>query len=221
METPRVSKLAPIGYPKAMAAKPRKRRRRLLRYRTPRSVRRLWVSVATRAWPLAQLWYRSWGLSLDGNPEDTVWYFAYGANMHDSSFLKRRRMRPTEWRVGRIPGYRLRFNLDGIPKGRTAPANISADPGNEVWGVLYRITLRELVHLNLTEGIPGPRYQPLNLPVEDDKGNALIAVAYMAEGKPSDGNPSLRYITLLRDGARDHGLPEHWIAHLDGVQHAE
>ena len=194
---------------------------RSTRIRAPRRVRRLWVSVATRAWPLAQLWYKSWGLRLDGQPEDPVWYFAYGANMHDSAFLDRRRMRPTAWRVGCLSGYRLRFNLDGIPKGRAAPANIEADPNSEVWGVLYCITLRELVRLNVTEGVPGPRYQPVDLPVDDSDGKTVIAVSYVAEGKAEDGKPSLRYITMLRDGAREHGLPEHWIAGLEAVQHAE
>lgn len=169
---------------------------------------------------MAQLWYRAWGLRLDGRPDDPVWYFAYGANMHDSAFLERRRMRPTEWRTGRLPGYRLRFNLGGFPKGRAAPANIQAAPDDEVWGVLHRITLRELVRLNVTEGVPGPRYQPLDLPVEDGDGNMVTAVAYVADGNPEDGNPSLRYITLLRNGARDHGLPDHWIAYLDGIQQA-
>ena len=221
METPRVSLRVPIGYPIGMTELQQNRRSRRLRYRAPRPVRRLWVVAVARAWPLAQMWYRSWGLRLDGRPDDAVWYFAYGANMHDSAFLERRRMRPMEWRVGCIPGYRLRFNLSGRPKGRAAPANISADPEGEVWGVLYRITRRELVLLNATEGVPGPRYQPLELPVTDGKDNDLVAVAYVADGAAIDGNPSLRYSTLLRDGARDHGLPDHWLAHLDGVQHAE
>ncbi len=179
------------------------------------------MSIAARAWPLARLWYRAWGLRLDGKPGDPVWYFAYGANMHDSAFIERRRMRPSEWRVGRLPGFRLRFNLGGNPKGRAAPANIEAAPDAEVWGVLHRITLRELVRLNVTEGVPGPRYQPLELPIEDGDGKFVTAVAYIADGNPRDGNPSLRYITLLRDGAREHGLPDHWIAHLDCVRHAE
>ncbi|MDD9928896.1 MAG: gamma-glutamylcyclotransferase [Rhodospirillaceae bacterium] len=191
------------------------------RIRAPRRARRLWVSIAPRAWPLAQFWYRSWGLRLDGRPEDVVWYFAYGANMHDSAFIERRRMRPTERRVGRLPGYRLRFNLDGFPRGRAAPANIQAASESEVWGVLYRITLRELVRLNVTEGVPGPRYQPVELPVEDADGRTVPAISYVAEGNPKDGNPSLRYITLLRDGARAHALPDHWIAYLDSVKHAE
>jgi gamma-glutamylcyclotransferase len=183
--------------------------------------RRVWVSVILLAWPLARLWYRAWGLTLDGHPEDMVWYFAYGANMHDSAFRERRGMRPKELRVGRITGYRLRFNLDGRPKGRAAPANISADKEAEVWGVLYRINRRALVRLNASEGIPGSRYRPMWLATEDVGGNPIVAVTYIADGNDEDGKPSLRYIKLLREGARAHDLPEHWIAFLEAVGHAE
>ena len=184
-------------------------------------LRRIWLPLTLRIWPLARLWYRLWGLSLDGRPEDVVWYFAYGANMHDTAFRERRGMRPREWRAGRIASYLLRFNLDGRPRGKAAPANISLDMGGEVWGVLYQITRRALVRLNASEGIPGWRYRPICLTAQDDRGNALDAVTYIADGKDEDGNPSLRYLTLLRDGAQAHGLPEHWISFLASVDHAQ
>jgi gamma-glutamylcyclotransferase len=46
-------------------------------------------------------------------------------------------------------------------------------------------------------------------------------VTYIAEGREVDGKPSLRYLALLREGARAHRLPEHWIRFLDSVRHAE
>lgn len=186
-----------------------------------RRLKRLWVPVMLRAWPLARLWYRFWGLTLDGRPKDEVWYFAFGANMHDSAFLERRKMRPLEWRAGRITGYRLRFNLEGRPKGKAAPANITRDEDAEVWGVLYRLNRHELVRLNASEGIPGWRYRPIWVTAEDIDGNTLNVVTYIANGKAADGNPSLRYLTLLREGARAHGLPAHWIAFLEHRKHAE
>ncbi|MCH8037434.1 MAG: gamma-glutamylcyclotransferase [Proteobacteria bacterium] len=130
-------------------------------------------------------------------------------------------MRPAAWRAGRIEGYRLRFNLEGRPRGKAAPANVAPDPGAEVWGVLYGITRQQLVHLDSTEGVPGRRYRHLWVEAEDLEGNALRAVTYIAEGKETDGKPSLRYITLLRQGARAHGLPEHYLRFLDAVKHAE
>jgi len=183
-------------------------------------IRFRWHRWLARSWILSWCHYRLRGLPLTGRPMDEVWYFAYGANMHDSAFRERRGMRPHEWRPGRIKGYRLRFNLEGRPRGKAAPANIEAAPEGEVWGVLYRITRRDLLHLDSTEGVPGRRYCPLWLDASDIDGNLLRAVTYIAQGKATDGNPSLRYITLLRQGARAHRLPDHWIRFLDETRHA-
>ncbi|WMS44432.1 gamma-glutamylcyclotransferase family protein [Acuticoccus sp. MNP-M23] len=186
-----------------------------------RFLKRLWLPVILRVWPLARLWYWCWGLRLDGHPADKVWYFAFGANMNDSVFLGRRRMKPLEWRVGRAPGYRLRFNLHGRPRGKSAPANIAPDPEEEVWGVLYRMTRRDMVRLHSTEGVPGWRYYPVWLDVADRDGNPLRAFSLIADGLPEDGNPSLRYISLIREGAIQHDLPDHWLDKLNAVRHAE
>jgi AIG2 family protein len=56
---------------------------------------------------------------------------------------------------------------------------------------------------------------------DDADGWPIQAVAYMAQGKEVDGRPSLRYITLLREGARAHGLPADYISFLESVEHAE
>ena len=185
----------------------------------------LWSARALRRWIAKSWWlsrcrYRLHGLELSGRPKDEAWYFAYGANMHDSAFRERRGMRPVEWRPGRVRGYRLRFNLEGRPKGKAAPANICPDPSAEVWGVLYRITRRDLLRLDASEGVPGRRYRPIWVPAEDIQGNRLEAVTYVAEGQEIDGNPSLRYLTLLREGARSHDLPKHWVQYLENIKPA-
>lgn len=180
-----------------------------------------WRRLVAKSWTLSWCLYRLHGLRLVGPPSKHVWYFAFGANMHDSAFRVRRGMNPLEWRAGRVRGYRLRFNLEGRPKGRAAPANLFPDQAAETWGVLYRLTRRDLLRLDSTEGVPGRRYRSLWLDAEDIHGNPLRAVSYIAEGNEVDGRPSLRYITLLRDGARAHGLPEPWLRFLDEVRHAE
>ncbi|MEO7852391.1 MAG: gamma-glutamylcyclotransferase family protein [Rubrivivax sp.] len=159
-------------------------------------------------------------MPIAGRPRDEVWYFAYGANMSDDAFRVRRGMKPLEWRVGRARGYRLRFNLDGRPIGKAAPANLCADPTGEAWGVLYRITRAALLHLDSTEGVPGRRYRHLWLDVEDQAGATLRAVTYIADGNELDGNPSLRYLTLIRDGAHAHRLPEPYLKFLEQIEHA-
>lgn len=184
--------------------------------RLPRKLRRL----IAKSWWLSWCFYRLHGLPFVGPPTEEVWYFAYGANMHDSAFTGRRGMCPLGWRSGRVRGYRLRFNLEGRPRGKAAPANLFPDPHAEVWGVLYKLTRRDLLRLDATEGVPGRRYRPLWVDAEDAGGNSLRAVTYIAQGNDVDGRPSLRYLTLLRDGARAHGLPEHYLRFLDQVEHA-
>ena len=176
--------------------------------------------VVARSWWLSWCLYRLYGLPFVGTPEEEVWYFACGANMHDSVFRGWRGMCPLDWRPGRVRGFRLRFNLDGRPKGKAAPANLFHDPRAEVWGVLYRLTRRELVRLDATEGIPWSGYRQLRVDAEDINGSPCEAMAYIAHGKEVDGRPSLRYITFLRDGARAHGLPEHYIRFLEDVEAA-
>jgi AIG2-like family len=82
-----------------------------------------------------------------------------------------------------------------------------------VWGVLYRLTRRDLVRLDATEGIPWSWYR-LWLDAEDIDGHPFRAMTYIAHGSEDDSRPSFRYITLLRDGAWSHGLPEHYIRFL-------
>jgi gamma-glutamylcyclotransferase len=184
------------------------------------AARRRLRRLVAKSWLLSRLYYPLRGARLIGRPTDEIWYFAFGANMNDSAFRVRRGIRARECRTARVEGFRLRFNLEGRPKGRAAPANLFRDPEAVVWGVLYRITRRDLLRLDLTEGVPGRGYRHIEVEARDAHGVALRAVAYMAPGKDLDGKPSLRYITLLRDGARAHGLPEHYIRYLESVEHA-
>ena len=87
--------------------------------------------------------------------------------------------------------------------------------------MLYRIRRRDLVWLDSTEGVPGRGYRHLWIEAEDSEGKPVRAVTYIADGNAVDGNPSLRYITMLREGARAHGLPEYWIRLLDSVKEAQ
>lgn len=185
--------------------------------RVSRKLRRL----ATKSWLLSRCYYRWRGARLRGRPKEEIWYFAYGANMDDGTFRVRRGIQVIEHRSGRIKGYRLRFNLDGRPKGRSAPANLYPDPDAEVWGVLYRITRRDLMHLDFTEGVPGRRYRHVEIEAEDVDGRVVPVITYMGRGKEVDGKPSLRYITLIRDGARAHGLPEAYLRSLEAIEHVQ
>src|SRR3954454_3788524 len=108
-------------------------------------------SLPTRCWGFAWCLYRLYGIPLIGPPDEHIWYFAYGANMHDSAFRDWRGMHPVEWRPARLPGYRLCFDVRQLTGRKMAYANMFADPQAETWGVIYIITRRELVRLDATE----------------------------------------------------------------------
>ena len=157
----------------------------------PLAITALWRRrrrLIAKSWVLSRLYYPLHGARLSGRPSDQIWYFAYGANMHEATFRIRRGIQAFECRPGRIKGYRLRFNLEGRPEGKAAPANLCVDPGAEVWGVLYRIIQRDLIRLDSTEGVPGRGYRHVPVEAEDAAGRPLQAVAYIARGRTSTAN---------------------------------
>ena len=71
--------------------------------------------ILARSWWLSWCLYRLHRLPLVGPPEEEVWDFAYGANMHDSVFRGWRGMRPLDWRPGRAA--ELFERLQNLEKG--------------------------------------------------------------------------------------------------------
>lgn len=145
------------------------------------------------------------------------WYFGYGSNTERGTFLGRRRMRPLEVRIGRLDAFELRFDL-AIGKGERGVANVAPRNGDHVWGVLWRIDDEGARHLDLTEGVPRGFYHRLPIRVVTPEAEEIEAFTYQSfHGRPGR-KPSRRYLGLLLAGARQHGLPEDWIARLRGFE---
>jgi hypothetical protein len=102
--------------------------------------------------------------------------------------------------------------------GVSAPADIADDPGGAVHGVLYLLPLRKFVRLDASEG---RQYAYLWTEVEDAGGNFVPAVTYKVPTAVPEGQPSLRYLNLLREAARQRGLPDHYVESLEKVTHAD
>ena len=58
--------------------------------------------LIAKSWLLSRCYYPLRGHRLHGRAKDEIWYFAYGANMHDSAFRVRRGIQPLEHRSARI-----------------------------------------------------------------------------------------------------------------------
>lgn len=145
-----------------------------------------------------------------------VWYFAYGSNMHERLFRERRHMAWHEARIGRVDGWRLVFTVSGGHRpGLSAPANIVQAPGESVFGVLYRLPLRKFARLDNSEG---RQYRYLWTEVEDSQGRRIPAVTYQVAVAAAPGRPSPAYLNLIREAARQRGLPTDYIARLESVE---
>lgn len=144
---------------------------------------------------------------------DHGWYFAYGSNMHPSTFEGRRGIVPRRALVARLPGWRLVLDKPPLLPIGESMANVVPDAGARVWGVAYEITEADLGHVDLTEGVLIGNYRRVAVRVEHD-GGWLDASTLTSDRRDTTLQPSRRYMQLLIDGAERYGLPSDWIRWL-------
>ncbi len=138
----------------------------------------------------------------------TVIYFAYGSNM-SSAQLCGRGLSPTVRGIGWLAGKALVCNkrsVDGSGK-----ANLIDSSTDVVWGVLYELAEADLARLDSFEG----GYERQVLPVQLADGTTIQAVTYVSRKLTSEAVPYDWYKALLVAGAREHGLPDAYIAFLE------
>jgi len=169
--------------------------------------------------------------------ETSIKYLAYGSNMCAETFLGNRGIKPLSQVNVRVPSLELKFDLPGIPYFEPRFANVGfrdeTDPmSREVIGVVYEVTKEDYKRILVTEGgydqisvecFPLPTPSPIN-PAADYNpmpksfmAQTLIVPKKMRRSKP--GQPSLRYLTLLIHGAREHSLPLDYQLYLESLQH--
>jgi hypothetical protein len=145
-----------------------------------------------------------------------VLYFCYGSNLNPSTFDGVRGMRPTSSTPCVLRGFELAFNVPGVPYVEPAFASAVAREGAECHGVAHGITRDEWEYLVTTEG----SYDVVDVDCDAYDGRKLRCKTLTHRTLKNFGEraPSLRYATLLREGARFHGLDEAWIARLDALE---
>lgn len=142
-------------------------------------------------------------------------YFAYGSNL-----LK---ARLCEWvpsalvrGVGYLPGYTVRYNkrsTDGSGKCNV----VKTKESDRVYGVIYDFLDQEKPGLDKHEGL-GRGYHTEEVRVITDNGETG-AYTYIADESAVDDclRPYSWYKELVVEGARQHSLPDEYIAQLEGV----
>lgn len=146
--------------------------------------------------------------------DDVVWYFAYGSNMSPGTFLERRRMRPLETVTAHLHGYRLCFDIPVGP-GERGVANLRIDGTTRTHGVAYRLTQADAERLDRTEGVPQGLYYRESVELRLRDARVVAGFTYRSRISDPGRKPSARYLGLLLDGARAHGLHADYVAALE------
>lgn len=141
-------------------------------------------------------------------------YFAYGSNM-PSARLRARCSSARALARAVVHGHELRWHKaskDGSGKCDLFPTEVSS---SAVHGVIYQIDASELPSLDRAEG-RGYGYERVELEVTAD-GRAQTVITYKATKTDSSLKPYSWYHAFVVLGAREHGLPDEYIANLEAV----
>jgi len=132
-------------------------------------------------------------------------HFAYGSNMHRAVMRKNA---PAARTLGpaRLEGYRFVITADGY-------ASVAPDRNECVHGLLWRLTPRDRVTLDLWENIAKRLYRIETLAVTDESGRRR-ALVYVARRRPI-GRPRPGYMEIVVKAARELDFPVGYIASLE------
>ena len=128
-------------------------------------------------------------------------YFAYGSNMNLQRMMDRSAYF-TQRKRGRLHGHRLVFNkISGKYPGHGV-ANVVAERGYDVVGVLYEVDRPGIEALDGHEGVRGGHYIRTEMMVQLNDGAAVNAYVYVAHpNKVEDGlTPHDDYFYHLEQG---------------------
>ncbi len=137
-----------------------------------------------------------------------IYYFAYGSNM-DIDQMKERC--PDSKLTGKavLKNYRLDFTIFS-PKRNCGCADIVKSFGDEVHGLLYTLTPKDLKKLDGLEAHPY-KYKRFKTKVMDESGKEIKAETYEVVNKKKEfQKPSKDYLNKLIMAAKNFNFPKYY-----------
>jgi gamma-glutamylcyclotransferase len=135
-------------------------------------------------------------------------YFAYGSNMNREQIMARC-VRPEVVGIARLPHHRLAFyGYSRVWDGGLE--TVVAAPGQEVWGVIYRLTVADWDRLDTwqdvrLDGTGAYFHSPEQ--VMDTEGRTHLVFVYKKDSLREPRPPSREYLDFIIQGAAARGLP--------------
>jgi len=146
---------------------------------------------------------------------DYVWRFGYGSNIGQEVLKQKKNLNPEKYYTGTIANYELYFT-PGIPFVEPGWGATRYNEGSVLHGSAFYISQEEAQKLDAQEA----GYNVLPCQFTSYCGKLIDNVGLYIPKKEfksgdKEGIPSLRYLRLLQQGARDGNLEAHWIEKLD------
>ena len=141
-------------------------------------------------------------------------YFAYGSNMNWEQM--RRRCPSAQFVcVARLKNYCFAIARHSRLRN-CGTANIFADTGSEVWGIVYDVSEQDLTILDGFED--GYRREKAFVLALGDAQTSVEALVYIADREHNVPLPNPEYKRLIVDGARHWNIPEFYCSMLETIQ---
>ncbi|KAM9216596.1 gamma-glutamylcyclotransferase [Dugong dugon] len=151
--------------------------------------------------------------------ENSFLYFAYGSNL-----LKERIHLQNPSAAFCCVACLQDFKLDfGNPQGKKSPtwhggiATIFQSPGDEVWGVIWKMNKSNLSSLDKQEGVSSGIYVPIEVKVYTQEKKEVTCRSYQMKNYVS-APPSPQYKTVICMGAKENGLPLEYQKKLEAIE---
>lgn len=148
-----------------------------------------------------------------------LFYFAYGSNM-STRRIRQRVPSAEKIDLARLPGYRLAWHK----KGGDGSGKCDIVPGSAedvVYGVLYAIDPAHKPRLDRVEDLgTGYDQKPVDLWLPD-RNDPMTAFTYYALRIDATYLPYDWYRDHVLIGAREHGLPAHYVRLIENVPAVE
>jgi gamma-glutamylcyclotransferase (GGCT)/AIG2-like uncharacterized protein YtfP len=116
--------------------------------------------------------------------------------------------------TGTISGWRVGFAAYDRANNRGG-CQLIAEPGHEIYGILYDMSDAEMTELDRISGVPDGYYERIDVTVTTAGGQQIPAITYIIPSPQGAFTPSAAYTRPIRAGARAVGLPDAYVAELE------
>ncbi len=143
-------------------------------------------------------------------------YFSYGSFL-DSATLRKQCPKAEYLGKALLPNWEIQFNF----MSRTYNGGVTGiEPAvaKLVRGVLYEVSDEEILHLDTIEGVPEGIYYRQTILVVDEGGRPVRAATYRTTNPRGPFKPTKRYLGLMVNGAREHGLDSDYLKWLESIE---